>query len=314
MVIQAQNLTVSTSAGTIIVNTDNTVTIQGIPIGDNVIITVTHTSTQCVNFAEIAPPNCDCPAVTPPQNPTNVSICLGQVVPELSVTTLPATSVNWYSAPFAGTLLQANSLTYTPSVIAPGIYTYYTESYLVSDPSCISNNRTPVVLTIYDLPDANNASLETCDDNTDGFASFDLLASIPFINSSSSVNITFHANLVDAQNGSNPLLSPFTNTIPGAQTIYSSVINTDGCRKTALLELIVNPQPNVTTVVTNEVCDNENNGSVTVSTTSTGGSYEYRITSTAFSNIVNYTNLQPGIFSAFVQDSLGCIGERSFYH
>ncbi|MBK8370957.1 MAG: gliding motility-associated C-terminal domain-containing protein [Saprospiraceae bacterium] len=312
VVIQAQNLTVSTSAGTIIVNTDNTVTIQGIPIGDNVIITVTHTSTQCVNFAEIAPPNCDCPAVSPPQNPTNVSICLGQVVPELSVTTLPATSVNWYSAPFAGTLLQANSLTYTPSVIAPGIYTYYTESYLVSDPSCISNNRTPVVLTIYDLPDANNASLETCDDNTDGFASFDLLASIPFINSSSSVNITFHANLVDAQNGSNPLLSPFTNTIPGAQTIYSSVINPDGCRKTALLELIVNPQPNVTTVVTNEVCDNENNGSVTVSTTSTGGSYEYRITSTAFSNIVNYTNLQPGIFSAFVQDSLGCIGERSF--
>ncbi|MBK6364611.1 MAG: hypothetical protein IPF52_14405 [Saprospiraceae bacterium] len=60
------------------------------------------------------------------------------------------------------------------------------------------------------------------------------------------------------------------------------VINPDGCRKTALLELIVNPQPNVTTVVTNEVCDNENNGSVTVSTTSTGGSYEYRITSTAF--------------------------------
>ena len=78
------------------------------------------------------------------------------------------------------------------------------------------------------------------------------------------------------------------------------MINPDGCRKTALLELIVNPQPNVTTVVTNEVCDNENNGSVTVSTTSTGGSYEYRITSTAFSNIVNYTNLQPGIFSAFV--------------
>jgi hypothetical protein len=313
VIINGQDITVTASLGTVIVNPDNTVTIQGIPIGDNVIITVTSTLTQCMNSVEVVPPNCDCPSVAPPQNPSNVSICLGQVIPALTVdNTQPLTSVNWYSAPFGGTLLQSNSLQYTPSVFSTGTYTYYTETYLLADPSCISITRTPVILSIYDLPEANNTSLENCDDNSDGFASFDLLAAIPLINSSLTVTITFHSNPADAATGANPLTSPFTNFIPGMQTIYASVLNSDGCRKVAEVNLIVNPLPNVTTVVTGEVCENENNGSVTVSTTSTGGSYEYRITGTAFSNTVNYNNLQPGTFSAFVQDQLGCIGEAPF--
>ncbi|GEC79339.1 T9SS type B sorting domain-containing protein [Flavobacterium aquatile] len=85
-----------------------------------------------------------------PSNSVNngdVTICSNQGIPSLSVSSEPGSSVNWYDAPTGGTLLQANSLTYTPT--AGG--TFYAESYFTAS-NCKSASRTPVTLTIVSLP------------------------------------------------------------------------------------------------------------------------------------------------------------------
>lgn len=85
-----------------------------------------------------------------PSNSVNngdVTICSNQAIPALSVSSEPGSSVNWYDAPTGGTLLQANSLTYTPTAAG----TFYAESYYLAT-SCKSVARTPVTLTIVTLP------------------------------------------------------------------------------------------------------------------------------------------------------------------
>lgn len=85
-----------------------------------------------------------------PSNSVNngdVTICSNQAIPSLSVSSEPGSSVNWYDAATGGTLLQANSLTYTPTAAG----TFYAESYYLAT-SCKSVARTPVTLTIVTLP------------------------------------------------------------------------------------------------------------------------------------------------------------------
>ncbi len=77
----------------------------------------------------------------------DVTICSNQAIPPLSVSSDPGSSVNWYDAPTGGTLLQANSLTYTPTAAG----TFYAESYFIAS-NCKSASRTPVTLTIVTLP------------------------------------------------------------------------------------------------------------------------------------------------------------------
>jgi gliding motility-associated-like protein len=80
----------------------------------------------------------------------DATICSNETIPSLSVSSDAGTSVNWYDAPTGGTLLQANSLTYTPTAAG----TFYAEAYNVTT-NCKSNARTPVTLTIIPLPTAS---------------------------------------------------------------------------------------------------------------------------------------------------------------
>ena len=85
-----------------------------------------------------------------PNNSTSngdVTICSNQAIPSLSVTSVPGSSVNWYDASTGGTLLQNNSLTYTPTAAG----TFYAESYFIAS-NCKSASRTPVTLTIVPVP------------------------------------------------------------------------------------------------------------------------------------------------------------------
>jgi gliding motility-associated-like protein len=76
-------------------------------------------------------------------------ICSNETIPSLSVTSAAGTGVNWYNAATGGTLLQANSASYTPTVAG----TYYAETYNLTT-NCIGTPRIPVKLTIFPLPDA----------------------------------------------------------------------------------------------------------------------------------------------------------------
>ncbi|WP_452222857.1 hypothetical protein [Lacinutrix chionoecetis] len=67
-----------------------------------------------------------------------------------------------------------------------------------------------------------DAEIVVCDDNGDGFGVFDL--NTVFANcETSSLTITFHETLVDAQVNVNVLLSPYNNIIVSQQTIFARV-------------------------------------------------------------------------------------------
>ncbi|MFK7782232.1 choice-of-anchor L domain-containing protein, partial [Psychroserpens sp.] len=106
---------------------------------------------------------------------------------------------------------------------------------------------------------------QVCDDDTDGFAIFDLsLKNSEVIGAldATTVNVSYYATQADADSGMNPLPIPFTNTIVNNQTIYVRLEanNEDTCYNTTTLDLdvIVNPVANVLTAL--EVCDDDNDG------------------------------------------------------
>jgi gliding motility-associated-like protein len=94
-------------------------------------------------------------------------ICSNAIIPSLSVTPQAGTGVNWYSAATGGTLLQANSISYTPTAAG----TYYAETYNLAT-NCLGGTRTPVVLTIIPLPDAAIAGTTPICSGTTAVVSF----------------------------------------------------------------------------------------------------------------------------------------------
>lgn len=79
----------------------------------------------------------------------DVNSCSNQPIPTLSVTTDAGNSVNWFDQNTGGTLLLANSNSYTPTTAG----TYYAEVYNASS-ECFSTSRTAVTLTISQVPTA----------------------------------------------------------------------------------------------------------------------------------------------------------------
>eukprot|EP01093_Parvamoeba_rugata_P011234 TRINITY_DN3089_c0_g2_i1.p2 TRINITY_DN3089_c0_g2~~TRINITY_DN3089_c0_g2_i1.p2 ORF type:complete len:591 (+),score=140.93 TRINITY_DN3089_c0_g2_i1:3810-5582(+) len=108
-------------------------------------------------------------------------------------------------------------------------------------------------------------NLEVCDDNNDGFAAFllsDTEAEIIGTQSSTSLLVTYHTTMVDAENGTDSLSDSFTNTINYNQTIFVRVQNaTDAsCYAITNFELQVFDAPNTPSVTDWNACDNDNNG------------------------------------------------------
>ncbi|WP_196892474.1 T9SS type B sorting domain-containing protein [Aureivirga marina] len=118
----------------------------------------------------------------------------------------------------------------------------------------------PITITIPDL--------EICDDDTDGFASFDLTNHIDNVLGNFNPNeytIKLYTNLNDAQNETNEIISnPFTNQTANSQTIYTSITNNDtNCTISSVtFDLIVNPLPIIVSVPDLELCDDDDDGIV----------------------------------------------------
>lgn len=77
---------------------------------------------------------------------SEVGVCIGQLAPLLSVVPQAGVTTNWYNS--ANELLPAVDATrFLPRVNQPGVYTYYVEAQ--SSAGCISENRTPITLSVY---------------------------------------------------------------------------------------------------------------------------------------------------------------------
>ncbi|QMU65220.1 MAG: T9SS type B sorting domain-containing protein [Flavobacteriaceae bacterium] len=134
------------------------------------------------------------------------------------------------------------------------------------------NHHSTFDIVVTPLPIANFVNdLEICDDNTDGSArngfsqSINLESQTPGILASQDparFSVTYHRNLAEAQSGSNPQISPFSNTTPHRQTIYVRVVSSvTGCANgISNFDVVVNPEPVFTPVSNISICDDNADG------------------------------------------------------
>lgn len=94
----------------------------------------------------------------------------------------------------------------------------------------------------------NPALLEVCDeiDSEDGISTFNLKnAEGQILNNLPTTVVSYHKTKQDALNDSNRLPLEYTNTTAYNETIYSRIINEDGCVSVGTINLVVNKLPNV---------------------------------------------------------------------
>ena len=105
--------------------------------------------------------------------------------------------------------------------------------------------------------------INECDDDNDGYASFDLESrTLQIINGEMDIAVTYHETIADADNDQNALVSPYTNIVANAQTVFARKVNTlTGCYRVIPLTLNVLPSPVVPTAITGYVvCDTNADG------------------------------------------------------
>ncbi len=125
-------------------------------------------------------------------------------------------------------------------------------------------NTTTIELTVNELPVLIQPDpLNLCDYNNPGdeVEEFTLEDSIgQVLQGQTGIGITFYETQEDADNGSNQIVSPYTNT-SNAQTIYLRGENEiTGCYSTITLDLRVNPIPSPVVPEPIEECDEDNDG------------------------------------------------------
>jgi gliding motility-associated-like protein len=143
----------------------------------------------------------------------------------------------------------------------------YTVSVSVTGTNGTGNNTRQI--TIYPKPNLLNTAiaLKQCDDNNDGFSAFNLNETIPLLVSNpAGLTFTFHETLLEAQNNTNSITNTtaYANQIVSNDIIYVRVENSNGCYKTAQINLYVSTTliPSTFQIVKNE-CDNIDSGSIT---------------------------------------------------
>lgn len=146
--LQATVGVLTSSAGTVVGNDS----VIDIPAGTD--ITITMTNNACSDTLVITAPDCSCPPLDLPENPTNGTNCEGQPTASLSVTqpSSGGDTINWFTTATGGTPI-ATGTSFTPIEIIPGTYTYYAENF-ESITSC-SSTRVAVTHTVLATPVAD---------------------------------------------------------------------------------------------------------------------------------------------------------------
>jgi len=149
---------VSADLGTLVDNQDGTYTFSEIPAGTDITVTVANTTTTCQVQLPVTAPDCNCPVLAAPVSGGDVEYCVGDAIPELSVSVDTVLSANWYAGETGGDPLnESPSTSYTPEAAG----TYYVEAI---DPAtgCLSDTRTAVTVTENVLPVVSQVGDAVC--------------------------------------------------------------------------------------------------------------------------------------------------------
>ncbi|WP_369047503.1 T9SS type B sorting domain-containing protein, partial [Tenacibaculum sp. UWU-22] len=146
---------------------------------------------------------------------------------------------NLLSSPFTNTIANQQTIYVRVTNKNTGCYTSNTTFNLIVNP----------------IPIANHVDdLQVCDDDSDGSARNGFAQNINLESQTSGIlgsqdaasyTVTYHASLADAQNGTNQLTSPFSNTIPYKQRIYIRIVNnkTNCINDISNFDVLINPEP-----------------------------------------------------------------------
>ncbi|MHB0754188.1 T9SS type B sorting domain-containing protein [Polaribacter sp. M15] len=184
------------------------------------------------------------------QNPDDFTVTYHDSAANANTGTLPLES------PYTNTTRDLQTIFVRVTNNATGCFTDHTSFNLIVNPVPIAN-------FVNDL--------EVCDDNTDGSArngfsqSIDLAAQTAGILGNQNTNtlaVTYHRSFADAQNGNNPLVSPYSNQTPNRETIYIRIENTEtGCvNSISNFDVIVNPEPTFVVPTNLAYCDDALDG------------------------------------------------------
>ncbi|OUS00038.1 hypothetical protein A9Q86_11380 [Flavobacteriales bacterium 33_180_T64] len=127
-----------------------------------------------------------------------------------------------------------------------------------------SSENTMLYLNVFDQTAITSpAALIVCDDNDDGFATFNLSDTIPEIlngNNQPSLQVSFHETQADSDNNTNALLPMYTNIVMFNQTIYARVSSDfDNCYSTTTVDLVVDINCIAVSSASIEVCTSDVN-------------------------------------------------------
>ncbi|MEZ4838501.1 PKD-like domain-containing protein [Flavobacterium sp.] len=165
---------------------------------------------------------------------------------------------------FHFTLLQAQQGTNALPTLYTNVTNVQTIHVRVFNPVTTCYSTTTLDLRVEPLPILLLPidPITLCDDNNDGVATFDLGALIPdLLNGASNITVSFHETEQEALDGNNDLPLSYLSILPWQQFIYiRAEHNTTGCVRVMMLELNVNPRPEVPTDLEDLVqCDTDGN-------------------------------------------------------
>ena len=222
------NITV-TPLGAAVIDTANSM-ITGIAAETDVVITaVNPANIVCTTDLPVTAPDCNCPDIVEPTNPSNETICEGTANPTLSVDVLAGQTANWYNQD--GSVLVLGTTTFTPTDTAPGNYTYSVEAFDTTE-GCPSD-RVNVNFNIVATPTVTGlAPVQACESFT-----------LPFLT---------NGNYFTQSNGAGTRFNA-GDVITTSQTlfIYAETGTTPNCTAEVTLDITINPLPMPVAPVTN---------------------------------------------------------------
>ena len=210
------------------------------------------------------------------ENPLPVSslgdkqICAGETA-TLAVQQESSVSVNWYDQPEGGNLLLADSFIFETD--QPG--TYYAESITING-NCIAEDRTPVKLTVNNLPEVENQTIQKCQDDE--------------------VTLTAGANVSDYNWSNGSTSNQITIQEDGKYSVELTTVN--GCKATQNFQVVSIEAPVIKDVITSQ-----NNIEVQMANS---GDFSYSIDNINFTDSPVFENVEGGQYSIQVKENKGC--------
>lgn len=143
--------------------------------------------------------------------------------------------------------------------------TIYVQLENIENPDCAVT--TSFQLEVKPLPMSNAVvELRQCDDDLDGFSTFNLNeANIEIANTSLNYTITYFESDIQAENNDSPITNPdnYTNENVTSDTVWARVEEANGCHRTAEISLLVSTSqipPNYE--ITIYECDDDSDGDI----------------------------------------------------